>query len=43
VLAPELAWALVNRWLDLEFDTTSASAEKVQIITDYEAGEGNNG
>ena len=43
VLAPELAWALVNRWLDLEFDRTSASAEKLQIISDFEDGEGNNG
>jgi ribose 5-phosphate isomerase B len=39
VVAPELAWALVDRWLDLEFDSASASAEKVQIITDYETKE----
>lgn len=36
VIAPELAWALVDRWLDLQFDESSASAGKVQIITDYD-------
>jgi len=36
VLAPELAWMLVDRWLDLMFDESSASAEKVQMISDYE-------
>ncbi|MEC7001004.1 MAG: RpiB/LacA/LacB family sugar-phosphate isomerase, partial [Actinomycetota bacterium] len=39
VVAPELAWALVDRWLDLEFDDSSPSAAKVQIITDYDEGE----
>ena len=38
VVAPELAWALVDRWLDLEFDDSSPSAAKVQIITDYDEG-----
>jgi ribose 5-phosphate isomerase B len=37
VIAPELAWSLVDRWLDLDFDVESHSAAKVQIITDYEA------
>ena len=37
VIAPELAWSLVDRWLDLDFDVESRSAAKVQIITDYEA------
>ena len=36
VVAPELAWTLVDRWLDLEFDDSSPSAAKVQIITDYD-------
>lgn len=36
VIAPELAWALVDRWLDLQFDESSASAGKVQIITEYD-------
>ena len=40
VLAPELAWTLVDRWLDLRFDASSASSEKVQLISDYEK-EGN--
>jgi hypothetical protein len=33
-----LAWTLVDRWLDLEFDDSSPSAAKVQIITDYDEG-----
>jgi ribose 5-phosphate isomerase B len=37
VIAPELAWSLVDRWLDLNFDDKSPSAAKVQIINDYEA------
>lgn len=37
VVAPELAWVLVDRWLDLDFDSSSPSASKVQIINDYEA------
>jgi ribose 5-phosphate isomerase B len=36
VLAPELAWTLVDRWLDLRFDASSTSSEKVQLISDYE-------
>lgn len=36
VIAPELAWALVDRWLDLQFDEMSASASKVRIIDDYD-------
>ncbi len=36
VIAPELAWALVDRWLDLQFDESSQSASKVQIINDYD-------
>lgn len=40
VLAPELAWTLVDRWLDLRFDASSKSWEKVQLISDYEK-EGN--
>jgi ribose 5-phosphate isomerase B len=38
VVAPELAWTLVDRWLNLDFDSKSASAEKVQLINDYENG-----
>jgi len=40
VVAPELAWALVDRWLDLQFDVTSASAAKVRIIDDYDEKKG---
>lgn len=36
VIAPELAWALVDRWLDLQFDEASQSAGKVKIIDDYD-------
>lgn len=36
VVAPELAWSLVDRWLDLQFDESSPSASKVQIISDYD-------
>lgn len=36
VVAPELAWTLVDRWLDLDFDDSSPSAAKVQIISEYE-------
>lgn len=36
VVAPELAWTLVDRWLDLDFDESSPSAAKVKIITEYE-------
>lgn len=36
VIGPELAYRLVNEWLDYEFDPASASARKVCAITDYE-------
>ena len=36
VIAPELAKKLVQEWVDLRFDEKSASAEKVQDISDYE-------
>lgn len=36
VIGPEVAKGLVRTWLDLRFDPSSASAEKVAIISDYE-------
>lgn len=36
VVAPEAADRIVGQWLGYEFDPSSASAEKVQVITDYE-------
>lgn len=36
VIGPELASRLVREWLALEFDPTSASAEKVALISSYE-------
>ncbi|CAM4056418.1 ribose-5-phosphate isomerase [Helcobacillus massiliensis] len=36
VIGLELARELVNQWLELTFDETSASAEKVDAITQYE-------
>ena len=36
VIGPEVAKGLVRTWLDLRFDHSSASAEKVAIISDYE-------
>lgn len=36
VIGPELAKKLLDEWLGLEFDPTSASAEKVAVIIDYE-------
>ncbi|HWV24740.1 MAG TPA: ribose-5-phosphate isomerase [Thermomicrobiales bacterium] len=36
VIGPELAKKLVGEWLALEFDPSSASAEKVAIITAHE-------
>lgn len=36
VIGRELARKLVNEWLDLEFDPSSASAEKVAAISGYE-------
>ena len=37
VIGPELAKCLVQAWLAVEFDPSSASAEKVAVISDYEA------
>ena len=36
VIGKELAKRLVDEWLNYEFDSASASAEKVQVIRDYE-------
>lgn len=36
VIAPELADRVVKQWLGYEFDDSSPSARKVQLITDYE-------
>jgi ribose 5-phosphate isomerase B len=36
VIGPELAKKLIDEWIELEFDPTSASAEKVAIINEYE-------
>jgi ribose 5-phosphate isomerase B len=36
VIAPELADRIVRQWIGYVFDPSSASAEKVQVITDYE-------
>lgn len=36
VIGLELAKKLVQEWVDLRFDESSASAEKVQNISDYE-------
>jgi ribose 5-phosphate isomerase B len=36
VIAPELADRIVKQWLGYEFDDSSPSAAKVQVITDYE-------
>ena len=36
VIAPELADRIVKQWLGYEFDASSPSAAKVQVITDYE-------
>jgi len=40
VIGPELALRLVSEWLTLEFDPTSASAEKVAIISEHERAHG---
>ncbi|MGI9253556.1 MAG: ribose-5-phosphate isomerase [Thermomicrobiales bacterium] len=40
VVGPELAKKLVSEWVGLEFDESSASAEKVAIISDYEVKHG---
>jgi ribose 5-phosphate isomerase B len=37
VVGPELAKHLVREWLALEFDESSASAEKVEVISRYES------
>lgn len=37
VIGSELARRLVREWLGYEFDPTSASAGKVQVISDYDA------
>lgn len=37
VVGIELARRLVREWLDYRFDTSSASADKIQVLTDYEA------
>ena len=36
VIGPELAKRLVDEWLSYEFDPSSASAEKVAVISEYE-------
>ncbi|NRG42962.1 ribose-5-phosphate isomerase [Rathayibacter sp. VKM Ac-2804] len=38
VVGIELARRLAKEWLGYEFDTSSASAEKVRVIEEYEAG-----
>ncbi len=40
VIGPELAAKLVREWLAYEFDPGSASAEKVAVISRYEASRG---
>jgi len=40
VIGLELARKLASEWLTYRFDETSASAQKVQVLKDYEAGEG---
>ena len=40
VVGPEVAKGLVRRWLDLRFDPSSASAEKVALIIEIEARSG---
>jgi ribose 5-phosphate isomerase B len=37
VIGLELAKKLVSEWLEYRFDPTSASAKKIEIISDYEA------
>lgn len=36
VIGLELAWHLVNIWLDLRFDPKSASGKKIDLITNFE-------
>ena len=40
VIGAELAKKLVQEWLSLEFDPASASAEKLAVISEYEAEHG---
>ena len=40
VIGAELAKKLVEEWLSLEFDPDSASAEKLAVISEYEAEHG---
>lgn len=40
VIGLELARRLAHEWLTYRFDSASASAEKVQILTDYESASG---
>lgn len=40
VIGAELAKKLVGEWLSLEFDPASASAEKLAVISEYEAEHG---
>lgn len=37
VVGPKLAQKLAQEWLGYEFDPSSASAEKVKVIGEYEA------
>lgn len=37
VIGPELAIRLVKEWLTYEFDASSASAEKVAVISEFES------
>jgi ribose 5-phosphate isomerase B len=37
VVGPELARRLIKEWLTYRFDTSSASAEKVKAITNFES------
>ena len=39
VVGPELARLLVGEWLGLQFDTSSPSAEKVAVISQFESAE----
>ena len=39
VIGLELARRLAREWLTYRFDETSASADKVKVLTDYEANE----
>jgi ribose 5-phosphate isomerase B len=43
VIGIELARRLAREWLTYRFDSTSPSAEKVAVLTAYEAGQGEHG